>query len=250
MALRGIKVVIVSLHARAPSFNIKRMIPIRYLDAKWINDFFVAGRLMLSTYEKCRTHEDLSRRDEREGKGNFHITDGLYALTGIQTSGSRSYILCTSLSESSALMRHFGTDDYFRIVDVPGFCKAISSSLSGFLSYKFGRCKYLPERSVVRNTLQSIPPDPSELLEAAKVKDQRAVEESFYRMNAQLAKRIDDEISDEIYFLKENTSEVKDEFRMIWTVNEDVVAPKEVVCPDATQFCQRRLSDPGSLLAR
>lgn len=55
----------------------------RYLPTPYVNGFFSDGSLLFTTYEKCRTHEDLTRRDSREGKASFHFPHAGQAASGI-----------------------------------------------------------------------------------------------------------------------------------------------------------------------
>jgi hypothetical protein len=224
----------------SPHHTGRRVTVYRYLDECWIDDFFAHGRLLLTTYERCRTHEHSVRRDEGEGKGQFYISHGDYGLAGMQTAGKRSYMLCASLLACEELMTRFGTTGYFCIDDVAGFCDAIAECLPSFASSRYGTCAYVSERSITRHSASPIPPDPTRLIVAAESNDRSALEEAFEAMNRELARTVADHIGEEIYFLKPDGYSSEHEFRFVWTVGHDVIEPRVVECPKAVGYCRRR----------
>lgn len=208
----------------------------RYLDDAWIDEFFMHGRLLLSTYDRCRTHEDLVRRDEREGKRQFHISHGNYGLAGLQTAGSRSHLLCASLLSSEDLMRHFGTTSYFSINNVSAFAEEVGKSPPAFVSLRYAKCTYVPERSIARRSAEPIRPDITRMLAAVEANDHEKVEEAFEEMNRALARIVDRQISDQVYSLKSHSASPEQEFRFVWTVDHDVPGPTAIECPRAAVY--------------
>jgi hypothetical protein len=210
----------------------------RYMQADYVESFFCDGSLLLTTYEKCRTHENLTRRDSREGKANFYFPHGSFVASGIQGVGKRSYMLCTSSTLSEGIMTRFGVDSWIEIVDPPAFADAISRAVPGCLSLRLAPCQYVAVRSVERTTERPIMPDPTRLLEAASSGDSGAVEVAFHAMNREMADHLDEEMEDSTYFLKEAVPfEIEDEFRFVWTVDHDVVDPKVFICKEAAKHC-------------
>ena len=206
--------------------------------AEYVEQFFLDGSLLLTTYENCRTHEDLVRRDAREGKVNYHLLHGSQAVSGIQGVGKRSFMLCASSTLSAEMMTRFGTKNWIEIIDPLAFAEAISRKLPGFLQLRMAPCRYVSERSVERQTARPIMPDPAQLLQAARSGAYGGVEAAFHAMNRELADRLTDELDDDPYFIKEAVPfDVEDEFRFVWTVSDEVISPLVVNCKEASKYC-------------
>lgn len=209
--------------------------------AEYVQRFLSEGTLLLTTYEKCRTHEDLTRRDAREGKTNFYFPHGNQVIAGIQGVGKRSYMLCTSSTLSDEILTRFEVDDWIEIVDPSAFAEAISRAIPGFLELRMAPCRYVSERSIERTTEKPIMPDPAQLLQAVHSGVAGAVDAAFHAMNREMADRLDDEMGDKTFFLKEESPfSVEDEFRFVWTVDHEVVAPKTFTCMEAVKYCVPR----------
>ena len=197
---------------------------VRYLERTYVEDFFRTGQLRLTTYAHCQRHECDIRRDSLEGQANFELElDSLGSSGwGVQTVGWQSYMLCGSLSESERLTSRFKVDSYFRINDVIGFYNAISSCVSGFVGGLIGACVYRDEKAF------------------EKPLKFREVSPNFQTSNSSAGMPfapVEFEMSDEPYFIKGDLFSVEAEFRMIWTVSEDVEGPIVIRCPAAIQFC-------------
>ena len=215
------------------------------MNEKYIEDFFDCGKIMLTTYERCRNHEDSVRRDEKEGSCHFHLTHGNMAASGIHTAGTHSYMFCGSTIESSSLMEHFSTDNYFLINDVIGFADAISRYIPGFIQGKFGCCVYKDERNLEKNTNHPVAPDATSLLNAAQNGDYADIEKEFYRMQQVMYQSVEGELADEAYFVKEQYFAKEYEFRIIWQTSKETFEPLHIQCPEAIKFCS-----PGKPLPR
>ena len=211
----------------------------RYLESKFVESFFDCGSLFLTTYARCRKHEDSVRRDEGEGKFNFHLQHGQSAIAVMQTSGDRSYMLCTSLVGSKELADRFGTDSHIKIVDPSGFFDAVAAALPRLEARKYGACEYLAERSEMKLLQAPLQPDMSKLLAAKALGGRGNVEELFYEMHSDFSRRVSDQMSDVGYFAKPNVFAIEKEFRMIWTMRDEVGDGKLIQCPDARKFCER-----------
>jgi len=206
---------------------------IRYIERKFVEDFFRTGQLQLTTYRKCQEHECKIRRDSNEGKANFSLEFEQFGMSGggIQTVGWQSYMLCTSLTESRKLSERFAVDSYFKINDILRFLDAISRRILGCGAGKIGTCIYKDEHALSRPLqFRSIPSDVSQ------------------SPNSQgpVLSPVHFEMSDEPYFIKSEIFAVETEFRFIWHVPYDVDKPKIIECPEAIQFCEPDLPVPGS----
>ncbi|MBX3670457.1 MAG: hypothetical protein KF778_18810 [Rhodocyclaceae bacterium] len=205
---------------------------IRYLERKYVEDFFRTGQLQLTTYQKCQEHECEIRRDAKEGKANFSLEFKQLGMSGggMQTVGWQSYMLCTCLTESQKLSERFKVDSYFKIRNVLGFLDAISKRISGCGSGKIGACIYKDKQALERPLqFQSVPPN---------------VDRSSDSQGLVLSP-VQFEMSDEPYFIKSELFAIETEFRFIWHVPYDVDGPRIIECPEAIQFCEpdRPVSD-------
>lgn len=197
---------------------------IRYVERKYVENFFRTGELRLTTYAQCQVHECDIRRDSNEGKTNFSLDLSNVGMGGwgIQTVGWQSYILCASLCESKNLSERFKVDSYFRINDILGFFNAVSKKLVGFEAGKIGSCIYKDQNAFEKGLkFNGIPPSSN----AATNSGGLAFE------------RVGFEMSDEPYFIKSDLFAVEGEFRLIWSVSSDVIEPIVLHCPEAIQFC-------------
>lgn len=198
---------------------------VRYIERRYVEQFFRTGELRLTTYAQCQVHECNVRRDSNEGKSSFSLDLNNVGMEGwgVQTVGWQSYILCASLCESERLKERFKVDSYFRINNVIGFFNAVSKSLAGFEAGKIGSCIYRGE-SVIEKGLKFKGVPQNEI----KAKD----------TNGLAFEPVAFEMSDEPYFIKSDLFSVEGEFRLIWSVSYDVKEPISVYCPEALQFCE------------
>ncbi len=198
---------------------------IRYLERKYVEEFFRTGRLMLTTYRRCQDHECDVRRDSGEGKSQFSLKLESLGMGGggLQTVGWQSYLLCASMNESQKLAKHFKVDSYFKIKDVIRFLDAISKWIPGCGSGKLGACIYRDENALAKPLqFKSIPPGQGLPTNSAKP----------------MFSPVEFEMSDEPYFIKSDTFAIEAEFRFIWSVPYDIEGPIFIECPEAIQYCE------------
>ena len=210
-----------SLQVRLPNV-------VRYLESKWVDEFFRSGALRLSSYAQFRKHADEQRGDVHEGKALLQMDFGGQPFSGIAQFGSDAYVLCGSAIESLDLMAQFApADSYFRIVNTVGFAQAVASKLSSFKFGVQGFCMYRPHRTV-RKTIQGPPLfDPEEVK-----KDPTA---AFHRMN----QRVFDATNYEPFFDKPVSYSHQAEYRLVWCVGQRADVALDLVCPEARQFCEQ-----------
>lgn len=211
---------------------------VRYLPAEYVDNFFARGELLLTTYEKCRTHEDLARRDVNEGKSNFFLRHGTQATAGIQGVGRNSYMLCTSLAWSEEVSRRFSTNCAFFIEDTEAFAHAIAKVLPGVQSLQHRACRYVNERSISGTIPNPLEPEASKLVEAAR-SGTGGIDKLFHELREAMSERLEEAVVDKTYFMKEAVPfAVEEEFRFVWTVDHAVGEPIVVTCPEAVQYCK------------
>lgn len=135
------------------NWSLKVPMGFRYLSTQYVNSFFATGSLLLTTFARCKAHEEASRRDDTEGKCHFHFESPEHSLSGVHRFGTRSYMLCLSLIESQALAAKFETDSYFRINDVLQFASIVARWIPGCTGGSVGVCTYHDEKQVLRSPI-------------------------------------------------------------------------------------------------
>lgn len=135
-------------------------------------------------------------------------------------------------------MSRFQVDNWIEIVDPSAFAAAVSRAIPGFVRLQIAPCRYVAERAIERATSTPLMPDPTPLLEAARSGAPGAVEAAFHALNQQMADRLENELGDAAYFLKEaDPFAIEDEFRFVWSVDHEVRTPTVFRCPEAVEFC-------------
>jgi len=212
---------------------------IRYMNRVHIEDFFQNGKLMLTTYSKCRNHEEQNRLDQNEGKGNFEIEYPSINVSGSRLVGKNSYMLCMSMIESEDLSSKFNTDSYLIIDNAILFFDAVAKALAGFEAGKLGPCGYVDSRYLIKKCVDDLP-DPKDMIEAAIQKDQEKLNKSFSEHQEALSKSIDSNIQEFPYFIKDSIFSTEAEFRMVWITSYEVNDSIIINCPEAIKYCRMR----------
>ncbi len=202
----------------------------RYMNKKWVDNFFETGELRIPTLKKCKTHEDEIRQDEDDGTffaSALSNDDGILAdnsglifryndeqgnpirgvrmFTKLHT--KNCFLFCTSEEGSSRLMSHFNTDSLFTITQLSEFMEILAQAIEEQIKLEnnihIGRCFYLEKG-----------PMPSDLRMAMRnrdfVKNFKFAHEREWR----------------IIYYPANQEDIK----------EDYITVK---CPKAIQFCQK-----------
>ena len=121
----------------------------RYMDKKYIDEFFDTGKLRLSCFSTYQKYEDHVKGDKSEG---WNIAVGrnkketMFAVVGV---GSDAYSLCTSLVYSKSLMKKFKCDSAFRIKDSFSFGLIVANKINGLMEGMQGNCVYVETRSTI-----------------------------------------------------------------------------------------------------
>ena len=127
----------------------------RYIDQNFVDDFFDNGNLYFTTIYNCRSHEDLIRKDETEGKAVFKALpdvngdafdkshkhrislskegrDPQSMVAKVEFGFPNSFLLCLSSRGDNFTMRRFQTDSLFAITDMMGFIHAIKDAFEDY----------------------------------------------------------------------------------------------------------------------
>jgi hypothetical protein len=219
----------------AKTWHVKQPPVYRFLERKYVDDFFETGHLRLSCVSVFRQHDDEQRWDDREGK--FHVEYFGRQFNGepcyINVKGEISengYVLCGAMTNDARLMEAFGCDAYICITDTIGFAQAVAHCVPGFLTGYEGPCIYNRARIIQRGG-----PIPPRFIAAAQ--SNRAGLEQFVIQN----------YGPEILFLKHQGFLGQAEYRLIWLTDRPVTEPISIYAPQARAFCfSSRFDQPPS----
>lgn len=212
----------------------------RYMNQEYVDQFFEQGTLLLTTYKRCREHEDAVRRDNQEGSYTFHFQGTNNSLFLRRRAGDNSYMLCASLSKSPALMRHFGCSGGICVTDPLSFAKEISSTLQSV--------EVIQARAVIYTTLrearrsfedQEFMPNVDQLLRWSQSKNREPLEKVWNEVHSEHARRLNRLLSSMEYFAKPLAYVREAEFRIVWTSRFPVEDSLLVRCPGAIAYCSR-----------
>ena len=197
----------------------------RYLDSRFIDEFFTAGRFRLPTFSLFRGHADEHRGDEMEGRVAAEIRGPNSHRVALTWNGQAVFVLCGGLVEGEHMERAFGTNAAIRIHDVVSFADVISRHIPGFVEGLQGNCIYR-EDTTLRKAVSGHfePPISEEHAEAWAAKEDRFIAQQTV----------------EGYFLKRLMYAEQNEYRLIWFAHgAETKEPLFVTCPEARQYCER-----------
>jgi len=222
------------------SFRVPRLY--RYLEKKYVDEFFSTGTLRLSSFEQFRKHADETRMDEQEGFAKFiHRTSEGNGETLIidYECYPDVYSLCASALPSNSLMRRFsGANSAIVIWDPISFSNVVTEALKKVVSVRQciqGPCSYQFRRVVERD------------LGYLGIADGET-SNPFEMDPAKLNMVISEIINHDVYFLKRETYVSEAEYRFVWLIDGVADHPINLVVPDATKYCAR-WEDQGEWIA-
>ncbi len=197
----------------------------RYLDSRFIDDFFASGRLRLPTFRLFRDHADEHRGDEMEGRVAAEIRGPNSHGVALTWNGQAVFVLCGGLVEGEHTERAFGTKAAIRIHDVVSFADVISRHIPGFLEGLQGNCIYREDTTLRKAVTRHFePPISEDHAEAWAAKEDRFIAQQTI----------------EGYFLKRLRYAEQNEYRLIWFAHgAETKEPLFVTCPEARQYCER-----------
>ncbi len=210
---------------------------IRYMKTEYIEEFFETGKLMLTTFERCKTNEDESRKDESEGICNFEINHSNGNMNGIQVVGKHSYMFCTSLNESQHLLKKFNSNNYLIIFQPLEFANVISKWIPGFNKGQIGLCTYKENKKIKRNVNFDSNETTKLMIKASEEGNEEEAKRLFYQSKREFSEAINNNIMNEPYLVKSINFSDEAEVRIIWTTEDDVNEPLFINCKEATNFC-------------
>lgn len=211
----------------AKPWNVCTPVVYRYMEQKFIDEFFSSGRLLLSSFQQFAKHTDEQRKDSHEGANILTGLGANHTISAVTQHGHRSLIFCTSTRADEELMRDFGADGYFRIKDSTQFGAAVASCLVGFQSGLEGFCIYkdsrIIERDIGKFSLDDLKDNPH---------DQNLSMDRVFAATAQIG-------GPDVYLVKLRKFSAQNEYRFVWDVPYDVAETVFVECPEAVKFCEK-----------
>jgi hypothetical protein len=212
-------------------WRIRRTTVYRYLEQEYVDLFLNEGKLRISSFSQFAKHPDEQRRDDKEGWGivnhtNSVVNDGkgmtMMAVFGM---GGDSYVLCGSTLYNAEARRRFG-ETGFIIRDSISFAHAVSAYIPGFRFGYEGPCTYVDSRLVERDagnfTIDDlkVSPDSNDI--------------AMDKVMATVAKTA----GDDLLFQKPERYAHELEYRLLWITGRRVEGYIDIVCPEASQFCE------------
>jgi hypothetical protein len=213
-----------TLNRFAKTWGFRRPTLTRYLQTKYVDEFFNEGILQLSSFKVFRKHPDEERVDIYEGRPMLQIgrPNGSFAIVGINA--AETYILCTTSVECLKMEASFDTSDGFRITNSLAFAECISRCIPGYIWGIEGFCDYRDNLLIEKYDSNPIKgPDEYGSLEEWERKTDEYVGQQM----------IDG------FFLKRLKYAHQSEFRMIWCGSGKEQKYLKITCPEARKFCQR-----------
>lgn len=179
-----------------------------------VDQFFRDGSLALGTFHFYNQHENLQIRDIDEGR--FLLIGKTSEMASFCTvhGGFNNYVFSTFDGDPDPrCIADFGYDCCYEILDPIGFAVSISKKI-GAKSYLMAPCVYSEHKVFV-----------------ATVEDPRA----FSRISAEIMNHG----RSAKYFIKPDTYANQCEYRIIFTMKDDVKKQRIIKCPEAISFCRR-----------
>lgn len=203
-------------HIRTPAV-------VRYLESQFVDEFFTAGKLRLTSFAAFRAYEDEQAGDPHEGRTYQEVTGPNHHGVVLAVNGAANYVLCGSTVDSDAMADLWGRDAGIHILDTVGFAQAVAQRIPGFLFGMEGPCTYVNDLTlIIRDDRIFVPPT------------EQDADAWAARMDAEIAER-----SKESFFRKRLKYSPQSEYRFVWIGTGDERSHLMIECPEARQFCQR-----------
>lgn len=202
----------------------------RYMDGRYVDEFFKSGKLRLSSFARFHQHKDEQRGDPEEGQATVTGTHAKskHSIVGIVLPNQSSFILCGTTIPNPQTMSAFG-NGCIRIVETMNFALAIAQSIPYFRGGIEGHCIYQPERMFERTLSYDPLPHLAAPGEPGSV-DLGKLSQGAMALN-----------SPDIFLLKRDMYSHQSEYRFVWYTRGPVPQYLDIECPDAIQFCERVL---------
>lgn len=216
-------------------FNVHVKVPrvFRYMEPKFIDEFFKSGKLRLGSLARFRGYKDEVRGDPNEGKGSVRTRGPNNNVhTVVTVVGENGYVFCTSIENSARIGKQFGLKSAFVIDDPMLFTASVARSIPGVAEAFVGPCNYQDTRTVETYN--------ASLTGKEMLNEEGRLEIGGRTLGAVWEKTVGSGI--DLLFLKKRKYQTQAEYRFIWTVNTQFTAVTEfldITCKEAVQYCSR-----------
>ena len=196
----------------------------RFLERKYVEEFFDSGRIRLSSFERFSKHSDEQRHDASEGKAVSSMTDSQWTVVLAAGFGFDSYVLCGSTSSADAVASAFA-DSAIVIENTTEFAGIIARALPYYVNGIEGHCLYRSGRNIRRRLPKG---RIKELWDAHKQEDGT--------INMDVLQQIMRPVAIDHLFLKEEKYSNQLEYRLIWRC-QHVEEYIDLKVPEARKYC-------------
>lgn len=211
----------------------------RYMDNKYVEDFFKDGSLRISSFKKFAEHPDEKLRDENEGSGVRLLTGSEATVLTVQARGLDCYVLCGSTLNTKSTINKWkasnANNGCLVIDNTMAFSYAVSSHIMGFKGGYEGLAIYQDGTTILKH-IESL--KGSDLLETYRRPDGSMDMKMMFDLG-QAAGGIEE------VFLKHSSHADESEYRILWSTSQSLEDYIDIKVPEARQFC--RHIDPENL---
>lgn len=198
----------------------------RYMEKKYIEDFFSNGNFLISNFNKCRTLENQKRRDKDEGINDFIGTCKKYRTEMKLGINDNPFLICTSLFGPNKENRQC-----IKIKYPIQFIKCVCNKLreKGYIvtKIKHGPCFYTNKKFNGKVSKENI----DEILNAKNGFD--------FNVFTKIRQEINNNF-DLLYFNKSSLFKDEQEYRIIFQYINEMPIPDPFIIniKEATQYCE------------
>jgi len=179
-----------------------------------IDDFFENGKILLGSFNYYKSFDNPEIGDSKEGSvvvvGESKVGTIFAGIAG----GFNNYLFCCYDGDPDPeIIKKFGYDDYFEIIDPEGFSQAINKSLKA-VGRRRSKCLYRQHKALVGKTPNTY---------------------DYGKISSEL----ENLVSQSKYFIKTSNFHHQKEYRFMWTTEEDIDDYTIIECPEAIKYCKR-----------
>ncbi len=188
---------------------------IKMTKTEYVDNFFKDGSIQLGSFEYYKQFENPEIGDKTEGSFIIVGRNSKSTIFAVVAGGFNNYMFCTYQGEPDPkVIQNFGYNDYFEIVDIEGFQRAIGKTLNS-IAYLGSICQYRQLKVVVGEADENFKLD---------------------RLSGDLINLV----NYSKFFLKTFDFHHQQEYRQLWTVPYDLNDKIIIKCPEAVQYCKRK----------
>lgn len=182
---------------------------------EYIDNFFTNGSIQLGSLKYYLQFDNPEIGDKTEGSFIIVGRNSKSTTFAVVGGGYNNYMFCTYSGEPNPdLIKEFGYNDFFEIIDLDGFQNVISNTLKSISVFR-ADCQYRQMKVLVGNA-----------------------DENF-NLN-KLSGELINLVNYSKYFLKTSNYQPQKEHRFLWTVPYDLNDKLIIKCPEAIKFCRRK----------